>query len=304
MGEIFAILSMTLFSVANVTINRGYDGRSRSQGAFLSIVMTSGLSALIWLTVGVYDGFPAISATAVAWFALAGVLTVMIGRVFLYASIQSVGAIRGSAIKRLNPVFSVLLGVLILGESLSAGGVAGMTLIFSSFGVLVWSSLAAAREPDRELSRTNAFSALSKLGYLFGPVSALAYATGYVVRKQGLTVMPDAVFGTMVGATAGTAAFLATALVSERYRSDVVSAFTSFNPWLIVAGFTSTFGQICYFVALKYATVSKIALITSMEVFLTMLLTWIAFRGVVVITRDVVTAALLGVIGTVLIILF
>lgn len=304
MGEVFAILSMTLFSVANVTIDRGFDGGSRSQGAFLSIVITSGLSAVIWLALGVYDDFPAVSLTAVLWFALAGVLTVMIGRVFLYASIQSVGAIRGSAIKRLNPVFSVLLGVLILNESLSAGGVAGMVLIFSSFGVLVWSSIHAAPRPDPESPRRNALGHLADLGYLFGPVSALGYATGYVVRKQGLTVMPDAVFGTMVGAIAGSAAFLAAALVSERYRSDVVNAFTVFNPWLMVAGFTSTFGQICYFVALKYATVSKIALITSMEVFLTMFLAWILFRGSVVISRDVVTAALLGIIGTVLIIAF
>lgn len=295
---------MTLFSVANVTINRGFGGGSRSQGAFLSIVITSVLSAVIWLAVGIYGDFSDVSLTAVAWFALAGLLTVMIGRVFLYASIQSVGAIRGSAIKRLNPVFSVLLGVLILGESLSAGGVAGMILIFSSFGVLVWTSLRSAPTQDTRAPRRTALGHLADLGYLFGPVSALAYATGYVVRKQGLTVMPDAVFGTMVGAIAGSAAFLAAALASERYRSDVVNAFTAFNPWLMVAGFTSTFGQICYFVALKYASVSKIALITSMEVFLTMFLTWVVFRGNIVVSRDVVAAALLGVIGTALIILF
>jgi hypothetical protein len=41
-----------------------------------------------------------------------------------------------------------------------------------------------------------------------------------------------------------------------------------------------------------------------MEVFLTMFLAWILFRGSVVISRDVVTAALLGIIGTVLIIAF
>lgn len=304
MGEIFALLSMALFSVANVTINRGFVGHSRIHGAFLSIVITSSVSAAIWLALGVQNGFPAVSPAAVGWFALAGVLTVMIGRVFLYASIQSVGAVRGSAIKRLNPVFSVLLGVLVLGESLSGGGVAGMILIFSSFGVLVWSSLRETRKSGAGSSRRGVLNDLANLGYVFGPISALAYASGYVVRKQGLSEMPDAVFGTMVGAIAGSAAFVAAALVSERYRSDIVNAFTVFNPWLMLAGFTSTFGQICYFVALKYATVSKIALITSMEVFLTMFLTWIVFRGRVTITRDVVAAALLGVIGTAFIIAF
>jgi drug/metabolite transporter (DMT)-like permease len=201
-------------------------------------------------------------------------------------------------------VFSVLLGVLILGESLSAGGIAGMILIFSSFGVLVSSSIHAVRRPPAESPRQNVLGHLVNLGYLFGPVSALAYATGYVVRKQGLSVMPDAVFGTMVGAIAGLTAFLVASLVSERYRSDVVNAFTVFNPWLMIAGLTSSCGQICYFVALKYSTVSKIALITSMEIFLTMFLAWFLFRGSVVISRDIVAAALLGFIGTVLIITF
>lgn len=304
MGEAFALLSMTLFSVANVTINRGYDGRYRSQGAFLSIVITSTLSAVIWLVLGATRGFSAVSPTALAWFALAGVLTVMIGRVFLYASIQSVGAIRGSAIKRLNPVFSVLLGVLILGESLSPGGIVGMILIFASFGVLVAKSLAEERSSGSGMKERSLFATMANLGYLFGPVSALAYAAGYVARKQGLNEMPDAVFGTMTGAISGACAFLVASSFSGRYRAEIVSAFTVFNPWLFVAGLTSTLGQIFYFVALKYATVSRIALITSMEVFLTMFLSWLLFRGAIDFTRHVVAAALLGVAGTALIILF
>jgi drug/metabolite transporter (DMT)-like permease len=303
-GELFTLLSMTLFSVANVTIMRGFDGQSRSQGAFLSIVVTTVLSALLWLVIGLWHGFPAIDSTAVTWFALAGVSTMLIGRVFLYASIQNLGAVRGSAIKRLNPAFSVLLGVWLLNESIGGAVAVGMLLIFASFGVLIRHSLKTARADGPAAEPRNAFRSLMTLGYFYGPVSALAYASGYVMRKQGLETMPDAVFGTLVGAVTGATGFLVIALFNDRYRNDVQQTFFVFNPWLLVAGFASTFGQIFYFVALKYSTVSKIALIASMEVFVTMFLSYLVFRGNIVITRDVLMAGAMGVAGTVLLIAF
>jgi uncharacterized membrane protein len=124
------------------------------------------------------------------------------------------------------------------------------------------------------------------------------------MRKQGLETMPDAVFGTLVGAVTGAAGFLVIALFNQRYRNDVQQTFSVYNPWLLLAGFASTFGQICYFIALKYSTVSKIALIASMEVFVTMFLSYLVFRGNVVITRDVLIAGAMGVAGTVLLIAF
>lgn len=295
---------MTLFSVANVTIVRGFDGQSHSQGAFLSIVVTTVLSALLWLVIGRWHGFTAVNSTAVTWFALAGASTMLVGRVFLYASIQNLGAVRGSAIKRLNPVFSVLLGVWLLNEPIGGAVAAGMLLIFASFGVLIRHSLRTASDEHPAPEQRNSFRSLLTLGYFYGPVSALAYASGYVMRKQGLETMPDAVFGTFVGAVTGAAGFLIIALFNDRYRYDVQQTFSVFNPWLLLAGFASTFGQICYFVALKYSSVSKIALIASMEVFVTMFFSYLVFRGNIVITRDVIIAGAMGVAGTVLLIAF
>lgn len=119
--------------MANIAVIRGFDGKTRSGGTFLSILITFGLSFAIWAGLGVPNGWSPLGGTAIAWFAFAGILTIFVGRVFLYASIQHVGAVRASAIKRLNPIFSVLLGVVLLGESVNGPLVAGMTLICASF---------------------------------------------------------------------------------------------------------------------------------------------------------------------------
>lgn len=304
MGVTFAILSMTLFSLANITIIRGYDGETRSGGAFLSIVITFLLSFAIWAFLGFRNGWSPIGRTAIAWFVLAGFLTIFIGRVFVYASIQHLGAVRASAIKRLNPFFSVLLGVVLLGESVSGPMMVGMALICTSFVVLVRQSLTFARKDKKEPDKQGTLDRIINLGYLYGPVSAFAYACGYVARKKGLLILPDAALGTMVGALTGIVVFLATSRFIDSYRDDLRKTFTVYNPWLLLAGIFSSFGQLCYFVALSYTTISKIALITSMEVFVTVFLSVVIFRSRENLTIDVFIAAGLGVLGTAFVILY
>jgi len=304
MGEALAILSMTLFALTNITIVRGHDGKSRSSGAFLSIVITFLMSTLIWLLMVLRNGWPDVNATAVGWFALGGFLTIFIGRVLLYASIQHLGAIKASAVKRLNPFFSVLLGVLILGETISLPMMAGMLLIVMSFAVLVRQAVFLTGEKSEGVKSHSAFDRFLNLGYLYGPVSALAYAAGYVARKQGMMVLPDSALGTMIGALTGIIFFIITSRFVNSYRDDLRKTFTEFNKWFLMAGCLSTFGQIAYFTALNYLAISKIALITSMEVFMTMILSSVFLLNKEKLTVDVIVAAGLGFLGTVFVILY
>ena len=216
-----------------MTITRGADTKGQDNGAFLSILLTTGIAGAIWLAQGVRNGWPTLHAISTLWFAGAGILTIFIGRVFLYASIQHLGAVRASAVKRLNPLFSVMLGILLLGESFDVAMLIGMLLIGSSFAVLIRQSL-KARGAEREGSAEQAVEpswrvALANLGFFYGPVSALAYAFGYVARKQGLILMPDPAFGTMVGSLVGALVFVLTAQVVTSYRISLRQTFTAFN---------------------------------------------------------------------------
>jgi drug/metabolite transporter (DMT)-like permease len=306
MGELFAILSAVLFAIANITVSRGASAQSEDNGAFLSIVLTALLSGAMYTWGYSAKGVPAITSAGLYWFAAAGLLTVFLGRVLVYASVQYLGAVRASAVKRLNPFFAVLIAVLVLGEPLSAGLVVGMALIFSSFVLLIQQSLVGARRiedaaiPERNLWRRTrrAFTTAGNLGYFYGPVSALSYAIGYVGRKQGLLEIPDPFFGTMVGAIVGVLAFLLTALFVNSYRTALRSALTRFNGWLLAAGVFSSLGQICTFIALDYTTISRVALISAMEVFITMFLSVWIFRSRERLGVAVVSAAAMGVLGT------
>ncbi|OIQ98758.1 EamA-like transporter family protein [mine drainage metagenome] len=301
MGDLLALLSACSFAGANVTITRGANGQDN--GAFLSILVTTVIAGAIWLHGGWRQGWAQFHTAGLLWFAAAGVLTIFVGRVFLYASVQHVGAIRASAIKRLTPLFSVLLGVLVLGEPFDSSMAIGMLLIFSSFVVLVRQSLSAGTAP-RQASGPGSSRAVRLVarGFFYGPISAFAYAAGYVARKQGLNSMPEPAFGAMLGSAVGAVVFVVAARFIDSYRLAVRNAFTTFNPWLFAAGVLSSMGQILYFGALTYSTMSRVALISSAEVFVTMLLTVAVFRSREQLSAPVMLAAGLGTAGTVFII--
>lgn len=302
MGELLAVVATALFAFANISIGRIYRGTAARGGAFLSMLMTFCLSAIVWLVIGLRSELALPSQSALGWFVLAGVLTAFVGRVFLFESIRHLGAVRGSAIKRLNPMFSVILGVLLLGDLISLPMALGIGLIAASFIVLIRQSLQAEAQAGSSSSASGTLNRVANLGYLHGPVSAFAYASGYVARKQGLLEMPDAVLGTMIGAAAGVVCFCVLAIVVTTMRAELHRTFREFRPWLWLAGLFTSAGQLLYFAALNYSTISKIALITSMEVFVTMFLTRLMLRGEEPLPRDVVIAASLGVLGTMLVI--
>lgn len=293
MGDAFAIASAVCFAASNVTIARGARPGGDDNGAFVSLLLTTGIAGAGWIAMGLIRGFEPVGARALVWFAGAGVFTAFVGRVFFYASVQHLGAMRSSTMKRLNPFFAVLLGVLVLGEALTGGMVIGMLLIVASFAVLMLGSGA-----PHAVGGGNGKPALWNAGYIFGPISALGYATGYLLRKMGLAEASDAMLGAAVGCAVGALLFMATAAFNAGYARAIRATFATPNRWLIAAGVMSSLGQILYFAALAESPMSRVALICSLEVFVTLFLGAVFLRGRETLTPPVVLAAVLGIVGT------
>jgi drug/metabolite transporter (DMT)-like permease len=300
LGDALAIASATCFAISNVTIARGSRPVGEDNGAFVSLLLTSAIAGLGWIALGLARGFEPVTARALLWFAGAGVFTAFIGRVFFYASVQHLGAMRSSTMKRLNPFFAVVLGVLVLGEGLTGGMAAGLALIAASFAVLVVGEWRGPRGGKGEPMRRT----LRNIGYVYGPISALGYSTGYLLRKMGLAEAHDALLGAMVGCIVGALLFIATAAFNKDYARAVRATFANPNYWLIGAGVMSSLGQIFYFAALSESPMSRVALISSIEVFVTLFLGAAFLRKRESLTPALVLAAALGFAGTAFIVRF
>ena len=294
-GDAFAVASSVGFATSNVLVAQGMRGGRDDNGAFLSLLVTLVLASALWAVLGAVRGFEPVTWRGIAWFCGAGVFSMFVGRVFSYASIARLGAMRGSTMKRLIPFFSVMLGVGILGERLTAGMAMGMALIVASFALLLTRERGGAPAAGTPAGRINA-------GYFYGPVSALGYAIGSLLRKMGLAEAHDALLGAALGSVVGTALFLATAAWNESYARAVRSTFRRPSAWLLGAGTAATCGQVFYFAALDRAPLARVALISSSEVFVTLLLGWIFLKRTETLTLAVAAAAVLGFAGAALVI--
>lgn len=291
MGEWLALAAALCFAFGNVTVARGGLRGGDDNGAFLSLLLTAGISASGWLVNSAMHGAEPITWRGVLWLMAAGVFTGFFGRVFLYASIERLGAMRGSAVKRLGPFFGVLLGVVVLGEQFVGKAVWGALLIAASVLVLVQSQW---RAPPSAASR------LLNAGYVYGTLSAAGYALGSLLRKAGMAGAPDPFFGAMVGTLVGAVMFLGASGWNEGYRRAIRATFRRPNPWLYAAGTMSSFGQILNFAALRASPLSTVALVMSMEVFFTIGLSLVFLSER--LNWRVALAAVLGVAGTALLV--
>ncbi|MCP4561822.1 MAG: DMT family transporter [Bosea sp.] len=276
LGELFSILSVLAFGFGGVAIAKARKSGPGDGGAILSVGLTALLSAALWVSTAQESqnlvGRPG-ALVGLAWFALSGLLATALARSLYFLSVRDLGAIRGAAIKRAIPFFSVLFGVVFLGEILTSAKLGGLLLIAISVAALVAVDLAGSGK-----SSAPAAEQIEPMGYIWGTASGLCYASAYVARKLGLDLVPDGALGTFVGAMAAMGYYVLTALVSGRSRKAILSALMARNIWGVAAALCFAAGQIANFYAIQYTAISTVGAIQSLEVFVSMLIASLLLR--------------------------
>ncbi|SLN09731.1 EamA-like transporter family protein [Roseivivax jejudonensis] len=265
-GEGFAVLAAFLYALGSVgvTLDARENG-GRGTSVVLSVAITAVLSGVLWLLVG--QPIPGMSTdllVGIGYFCLAGLLATVLGRVFFFRSIELTGAVETSLLRRLIPVFATALAVVFLGEALSAEVLLAFALVFSGVAIVVLKSpgrLAASRD-DAAADRK---ARMAGRGLAVG--SAASYGGAYVTRKFGMMTLPDPLAGTFIGAIVGLVFFAAASPFSPRYRSQIATLLNRPTRWQALSAGAISCGQISQFAALKYTSVTNVAIIASIEMF-------------------------------------
>lgn len=272
-GQLLALVSAISFAFANVFIAKGSTGGG-DRGVLFSILVTMVFSGLVWLVMeggSVAPGKSEVWWAGIGWFALAGILAMVFGRTFLFASIRELGVVRASAVKRLNPFFSVLLAFLLLGEPITGLDGLGILSIAIAFGLLIRRSFSRGLPED-------AVHVPSLSSYGWGVSSALSYALAYITRKYGLLLLGAPALGTMVSAVSGFIFFMVAAIFIGQYRQNLRNIFSNLNLWLVLAAVSVSVGQILLFAAIYFEKVSTVVMIASLEIFISTFLSVVVFR--------------------------
>ncbi len=269
-------------------------------GTLLSVVVTAIASGLVWLALGgdiAATGSSSDVWLGATWFAVSGLLSTAVGRIFFYRSVHDLGVVHAAAVRRINPFFSVLLAWLVLGELINMTMGLGLGLIATSFIML----LVARYRLGRRITERAEVPAAPVAGYTYGVASGGAYAFGLLARKFGLAGIANPSLGTFIGALAAIIFYvIASAWVAD-YRRAFRDLITTINPWQLLAALLISAGQITQFAALQYTTVLRVAIISSLEIFISILLAVYVFRTESRLALTTLCAVVVGTVGVVLV---
>lgn len=273
LGETLAVLSALSFAMFNVVIT-GTAGSRGDKGVLFSVVVTIVFSFALFLVLeaGRIDiAATRETAAGIGLFAFAGISAMVFGRTLVFDSIRRLGATRASAVKRLNPFFSVLLAAVFLSEAVTRFDLAGLAAIGLAFAILVRDSL--------RRSGASGVVASGPLAYAIGAGAALAYAVAYIGRKAGLDLLDAPALGTFISALSGFLGFALLAVLSARYRPMFFGLFRNIDRYVMAAAILVSLGQILMFAALAHESVSTVVMISSLEIFFSIFLSTMVFRS-------------------------
>ncbi|MGR3455498.1 MULTISPECIES: EamA family transporter [Pseudooceanicola] len=303
LGELFAVVSAFFYGLSAVAIIKNAENGHTDNGAYLSVLMTAAMAGGLWLVIG--SPLPPAGPElwyGIAYFVLAGFLANIFGRVLMFRTVELVGAVEIGILRRLIPVFAALLAVAFLGERINLSVATGFLLVAAGVASVMVSSRRAKAAPrtggPMPLERT---PQNLRRGRILGTVSSASYGGAYVSRKFALAGLPDPLMGTFIGAVTGLICGAAIAHVSRRGRADFRSLFRRPAAWQVVAAASVSLGQIAQFFALSHTTVTAVAIIGSVEMFISAWLSAVLLKSERKPGLGFAVASLLALAGTIVI---
>lgn len=283
------LLAALFWGTAPVVMKRGFSYGGRPMEA-AAVVVTTGF-VMLWGTVlatqGPTDFAPGLDPVGYAIFLVGGLVGTALGRITNFTGIDRVGASVNSAVVSTNPLFATVLALVFLGELVSATQAAGVVVV-----VLGLVALTASRGGD--------LTGWTLRDLAFPLVAALAYASGGVIRRYGLTTTPAAPLeGATLNETAALVGILGYLLAREggalpRLPARAVGYF-------VVAGVFNVLGVLMLFVGLERGRVALVVTLAGTSTLFATGLSALLLTDLERVTRGVALGALLVVAGVVLI---
>lgn len=270
-GTLLGVLAGAAFGLSNIVVRPII----RRVGVATTIFWVIALNALLFtLWAVILQPEPVLSSLTLpsaAAFAVAGVVSLALGRSYLYSTIRDIGVVRASAFRVASPGLTVLLGFLVLHELLFGRQYAGIALLLCGLYVLAArperGSDAAAGTPRQGPGHAERF----RRGVITGATATALFAVGDILRKFGLGLVSAPVLASAVGAV--TAALVLLGIhAARRTLADVIRPPREMWPALVAAGITTMAATYLLFLALQYLPVSVATPLSGTQVLFTYLL--------------------------------
>lgn len=230
-----------------------------------------------------------LTLTALAAFGVAGVLAMMLGRAFLYAGIDRIGASRAEPLKATQAIPAAAGGILLLGESATPVHLLGIVGI-----VLGVAMIASERAPDGLTESAEA----TRVGLGLVLASALCFGLDGVIAKVGFAEGTPVFVAVAVKLLAGAAGFF----LYLGWRNDLPAAEDLVSrdaAWFAAAGLASALFLFAFYAGIEVAPVAVVVPVMQTSPLLVAAISYLFLQRLERVTPRLVAGAALVVAGTI-----
>ena len=133
-AQLFALLTAFAFACSNASVKRAFRHSTPLTATFVSLLIHS---VVLWTAVFATGGIPQVAFAGVVAIAASGLIQPAI-RHFHYTGIHKIGTSRAVTLRNSYPIFTVIAGILFLGEPPTLLGMIGTVLVVTGIVLTSW----------------------------------------------------------------------------------------------------------------------------------------------------------------------
>jgi DME family drug/metabolite transporter len=285
-GSALALFSALASGLSVVLVGK-YSGKSNAFN--VSLIISCVGMVILWPLAVLLTDLDAANFEGLMLFAVGGVLTPGLVRLFYYGGLKKLGTPVNSSIFSVYPLYTSLLAVLLLNEILSLENWVGILCVVLGVVFVEMSS--------REI---NGGDKSARKNLMFPMMGGLTLGVSSIVRKYALDVYDAPVLGVAVAYTFSLLPYLLILMLSTSTRKEL-SLKRDFR-FFWIAGVGQALSWILSFYALSYEDVSIITPLLSVEPLFVAFFAYLYLREVERVSPKLLASIILTVLGVVLVI--
>ncbi len=280
--NILALCSATLIAFARVS-QRYAIPRMKMHTA--NLVMACVTTSFGWFFYWVEGSLDQIPFQGVFWFMAMGFFGSFLGRYINFVAIRYTGLARAAVMSQTVLVWSSILAVFILDESMSLQKAGGILGVMCGASLLVYN-------PKGDIGRRIPFHY-----YAIPIASALMYAFAHLVGKFAFEWISSSAFGMAVANTTSLTLLLGTLPFAQGQGDPGTSGDRRGLFVLLIGAALQGCGIFFFWSSVKLGEITRVIPLTRLSVLLIIFLSWLLFRRQKNVTWRVVLGALIALLG-------
>jgi uncharacterized membrane protein len=282
LGGLIALLSAATFAFNNASVRRGVLTGSVLQAMAITVPIGLPISFVVLLATGSLAAVASFSSRALLVLSLSGIIHFVWGRYCNYRATRAIGTNLVAPVQQINLILTLVLAVLILGETFTPLRLLGIALILLGPSFTLREGEARAQGLDADATRAAledeavekeapvarpAFEPRYAEGYFWAALSATGYGVSPILVRIGLEGrgLGVSIAGNFVASLAATAV-MALFLLPPRQWRHALAVDAEPAKWFTLSGILVCVSQMFLYMAMSIAPVTVVSPINRLSI--------------------------------------